>query len=157
MPFAGRSIGLADAQSIDIRSDAVLNDQAVVIHGIGEQRAAKGRKISQVTEQLIEALSGRIIVAHAAYIEVSAIKRAARAVFDVDLPIRSICTLHLERKIQPNQPAQDAYRLANARARYGLPAYAAHDALTDAIAAAELLQAQLSRLGPDTTLSDVER
>lgn len=157
VPFSGRSIGLVGAQSLDIRSDAVLDDQAVAIHGIGEERAAKGAKISEVLEQLVEALAGRVIVAHAARIEVSAIKRAARAVFDVDLPVRSICTLHLERQLKPNAQAGDAYRLANARARYGLPDYSAHDALTDAIAAAELFQAQLSRLGANTQLSDIER
>ena len=157
VPFAGRSISLGCAQSLDIRSDAVLDDQAVTIHGIGEERAAKGTKISEVLAQLIEVLAGRVIVAHAARIEVSAIKRAARAVFDVDLPVRSICTLHLEQRLNPNAQARDAYRLANARARYGLPDYAAHDALTDAIAAAELFHAQLTRLGERVRLSDIER
>lgn len=157
VPFAGRSIELGDAHSVDIRSDAVLNDGAVAIHGIGEERAAKGEKLSDVMAHLIEVLAGRVLVAHAARIEVSAIKRAARAVFDVDLPVRSICTLHLEQRLRPNAPARDAYRLANARRRYGLPDYAAHDALTDAIAAAELFQAQVSRMGPDLSLAQVER
>ena len=35
-------------------------------------------------------------------------------------------------------------RLADARRRYGLPAYRAHHALTDALATAELLQAQVA-------------
>ena len=157
VPFAGRSIDLGDARSLDIRSDATLDDGAVVIHGIGEERAARGEKISEVMTHLIEVLAGRILVAHASRIEVSAIKRAARAVFNVDLPVRSICTLHLEQRLNPNAPARDAYRLANARARYGLPDYTAHDALTDAIAAAELFQAQMSRMGPDTRLGQVER
>ncbi|UAB78909.1 hypothetical protein INR77_04200 [Erythrobacter sp. SCSIO 43205] len=157
VPFAGRAVTLCEARSIDIRSDAVLDDGAVVIHGIGEQRAARGEKISVVLADLIEVLAGRVLVAHAARIEVSAIKRAARAVFDVDLPIRSICTLHLEQRLNPNSPAREAYRLANARGRYGLPDYTAHDALTDAIAAAELFQAQMSRMGEETKLSQVER
>lgn len=157
VPFAGRSIELGDAHSVDIRSDAVLNNGAVVIHGIGEERAAKGEKLADVMAHLIEVLAGRVLVAHAARIEVSAIKRAARAVFGVELPLHSVCTLHLEQRLNPSAPVRDAYRLATARARYGLPDYAAHDALTDAIAAAELFQAQVSRMGPNVNLAQVER
>ena len=47
-------------------------------------------------------------------------------------------------------------RVAEVRARYGLPDYSAHDALTDAIAAAELFQAQLTRLPPDIALAQLE-
>ncbi len=37
-----------------------------------------------------------------------------------------------------------AVRLGQSRLRYGLPAYTPHHALTDAIATAELLQAQVA-------------
>lgn len=42
---------------------------------------------------------------------------------------------------KPNRPL--SIRLANTRSRYHLPTYPPHDALTDAIATAELLQAQI--------------
>lgn len=154
--FEGRSIALANAQSIDIRSDADLDAQAVTIHMIGEERAAMGQPVKTVIPSLIEALAGRIMIAHAASIELTALQRAVRALLDVHLPIRAICTLILEREIHPNLAGSEAYRLGPTRERYGLPAYHAHDALTDAIAAAELFQAQLSRLPPDTTLARLE-
>lgn len=157
LPFEGRSISLNGARSVDIRSKASLDDEAVTIHGIGEERALNGRKISEVVEELIEALTGRIMVAHAARIEVSALQRATRAVFGVDLPIRRVCTLTLEQRLNPNLPTRHAYRLAETRRRYGLPDYAAHDALTDALAAAELVQAQLSRMADTTRLGELER
>lgn len=157
VPFRGGSIALAGARSLDIRSKASLDDEAVTIHGIGEQRALQGHKISQVVEALIEALTGRIMVAHAARIEVSALQRATKAVFGADLPIRRVCTLTLEQHLLPNSHAKNAYRLAQARRRYGLPDYAAHDALTDALAAAELFHAQLSRMDARTKLSELER
>ena len=157
VPFEGRLIGLADAQSIDIQSDADLDDEAVTIHMIGEQRAALGKPITQVVPMLIKALAGRILIAHAATIEQTAIQRAVKSVFGVRLPVRTICTLTVERSLSPNLVGADAYRLSSCRARYGLPEYRAHDALTDAIAAAELFQAQLSRLPPDTTLARLEQ
>ncbi|MDJ0642602.1 MAG: exonuclease domain-containing protein [Erythrobacter sp.] len=156
VPFEGRSIGLKDAQSIDIQSDAELDAEAVTIHMIGEQRAARGQPITDVVPMLIDALAGRILVAHAATIELTAIQRAAKSVLGIHLPVRTVCTLVLERELHPNLIGGEPYRLNSCRARYGLPEYRAHDALTDAIAAAELFQAQLSRLPADTTLARLE-
>ena len=44
-------------------------------------------------------------------------------------------------------------RLANSRLRYNLPTYPPHEALTDAIATAELFQAQIKHhFSPDTAI-----
>lgn len=155
--FSGRSLTMGGAQAFDIRSDANLNARAVTIHGIGEQRASKGEPIANVIEVLVSELSGKILVAHAAAIETEALKRASRSIYGRYLPVRSICTLALERKLNPNLVGGEAYRLGPSRGRYGLPNYEAHDALTDAIAAAELFHAQLSRLPSDVTLAQLER
>ncbi|EAQ29068.1 DNA polymerase III subunit epsilon [Erythrobacter sp. NAP1] len=155
-PFTAGGITFQNARSLDIRSDATLNREAVTVHGIGEDRASAGLPIGKVAEELLTALAGRVIVAHAAAIEVTAIKEAAKSLYNVNLPVRSICTLRLEKHIHPGNFGADAYRLGPTRERYGLPEYRAHDALTDAIAAAELFQAQLTRLSPDVTLGWLE-
>lgn len=157
VPFAGQSITLAEARSIDIRSSAQLDDTAVTIHGIGEQRAAQGERLGEAIPELIKVLSGQIMVAHAVTIERTALRMATRKLYGVDLPIRSICTLALERHLKPSLVGAEAYRLATVRQRYGLPDYRAHDALTDAIAAGELFAAQLTRLSVDTTLAGLEQ
>lgn len=156
LAFDAQAIPLADAQSHDIRSDAQLNDQAVTIHGIGEQRAVLGKPIGEVIAALIEALAGRVMVAHAAGIERHALQSAAKRLWGVELPIRSICTLTLEKRLHPNLVGAEAYRLGTCRARYGLPEYNAHDALTDALAAAELFQAQLAHCPKGQTLAGLE-
>jgi DNA polymerase-3 subunit epsilon len=47
-------------------------------------------------------------------------------------------------------------RLADSRLRYGLPHYAGHNALIDAIATAELLQAQIvHHFSPETAVGDL--
>lgn len=155
-PFTAAAIPLAEAVSCDIRSDAQLDRKAVTIHGIGEERAGAGEPLGAVIERLVGALAGRAMVAHAAAIERTALGDATRAVFGHTLPIRAICTLRLEQHLNPGLTGSEAYRLGPARARYGLPDYAAHDALTDAIAAAELFQAQLSRLPAGVTLGTLE-
>jgi DNA polymerase-3 subunit epsilon len=154
-PFEGHSIRLAGAHSVDIRSTANLDAEAVTIHGIGEQRAAKGEPLGEVILDLVRALSGRVLVAHAAGIERTALQRATRKLLGVHLPVRCVCTLTLERALHPNQVGSEPYRLGSCRKRYGLPDYRAHDALTDALAAAELFQAQLTRLPDDASLRRV--
>lgn len=155
--FTARAIPLAGSVSRDIRSSAELDRNAVVVHGIGVERASAGEPVGAVLNDLITALTGRFMVAHSAGIERSAIARASQKIFGHAVPVRSLCTLTLERQLHPNLTAPNAYRLANCRARYGLPEYRAHDALTDAIACAELFLAQCKRLGPRATLGDALR
>ena len=157
VPFAGRNIAMGNAQVFDIRSHRELDREAVTIHGIGVDRASEGVPPRDVISRLISSLSGRVIVAHAAGIERAALQRITRSLYGVALPVRTICTLELERQLAPNLVGQGVYRLGACRARYGLPEYAAHDALTDALAAAELFQAQLSRMDEDTSLGSLER
>ena len=157
IPFAGRNIAMANAEVYDIRSYRELDREAVTVHGIGVDRASEGARPREVVSRLISSLAGRVVVAHAAGIERSALQRITKSLYGVALPLRTICTLELERKLAPNLIGQGVYRLGACRARYGLPEYAAHDALTDALAAAELFQAQLSRMGEDTLLGSLER
>lgn len=147
IPFQGAAIELAQAQTRDIRSSADLDRHAVTIHGIGSERAASGEPVSDVIAQLVDALTGRVMVAHGADIEIAALQRLTRRLLGAPLPVMSICTLRLERRLSPDLVGSDAYRLMACRARYGLPRYHAHDALTDALAAAELLLAQVQRMG----------
>ena len=155
-PFEGTTVRLDEACVVDIRSYAELDRQAVTIHGIGGERAVQGEPVVDAIRAVIAALTGRSMVAHAATIERTALRGAIRSLAGVKMPIRSVCTLTLEQRLNPNLGPSDAYRLATTRARYGLPEYQPHDALTDAIAAAELFQAQLSRLPADVPLADLE-
>lgn len=155
--FDTRGIPLANAQSFDVRSHRRLNDAAVTVHGIGEERARAGEPVSAIILELVQALQGRIIVAHGASIERSVIERTTRSLFGTALPVRAICTLALERRLSPGLAGHDAYRLAATRRRYNLPDYAQHDALSDAIAAAELFLAQLARLRRKCRLGRLEQ
>ena len=150
------SIPMASARAHDIRSYARLDGEAVAIHGIGEQRAAGGQAVAKVLEALVTDLAGRVLVAHGAQIEREAFERTWQKLHGYRLPVRTICTMQLERRLNPDLKARDAYRLNAARARYGLPPYRGHDALSDALAAAELLQAQCSRLPAGAALWQVE-
>lgn len=157
IPFQGTGIALAQAAARDIRSSADLDRDAVTIHGIGSERAASGEPVGEIIVQLVEALAGRVLVAHGADIEIAALQRLTRRLLGAPLPMVSICTLRLERRLSPGLTGSGAYRLMACRARYGLPRYDAHDALTDALAAAELLLAQVHRMGGSPSLAALLR
>lgn len=156
LTFSSSAIPLDGAHRYDVRSDRILNDSGVIVHGIGEQRARQGQPLEAVIDRLTGALAGRVIVAHGASIERSAIQRAANEVYGATLPVRTICTLALEQKIHPNLAGTQVYRLASCRDRYNLPRVALHDALGDALAAAELFLAQLSHLRDGASLGGLE-
>ena len=154
--FDASGIPLAQAESHDVRSQRRLDDRAVAVHGIGEDRARSGVPVETMIVRLIRALAGQVMVAHGAAIERGVIARLSKAHFGVEIPVRSICTLKLERRLNPNLVGTDAYRLAATRSRYNLPDFPQHDALSDALGAAELLLAQLSRMGPDPGLGAID-
>ena len=66
------------------------------------------------------------------------------------LPLIWIDTLRIEKRLQRASNASDEsdVTLAATRERYKLPAYNGHNALADAVATAELLLAQQTRIAP---------
>lgn len=74
--------------------------------------------------------------------------------------LTAVDTVRLQRKVlglPREDPGGDRLRLDAARRRFGLPRYRAHDALTDALACAELYLAQTDRIagGRRLTLGDL--
>lgn len=156
VPFTAASLPLADARSLDIRSERVLDETAVVLHGIGEERARKGMPVGDVLEILLSALAGKVVIAHGAAIERDCLRRSTLSVYGRPIPARTICTMAVECKLNPTLNGAAAYRLGATRARYNLPPHDLHSAIGDAIATAELFLAQLSRMPSETTLGELE-
>jgi DNA polymerase-3 subunit epsilon len=94
-------------------------------------------------------LAGRVLIAHYAATEQGFVDAACRHCFGGGLLVQTVDTLYLARRScerQQREPAPGDLRLTALRDRYNLPKYAAHDALVDAIAAAELFLAQVEEL-----------
>src|SRR5690606_14523285 len=102
------------------------------------------------------ALAGRVVVVHCREIERAFLEVALTARLGEGIEFPVIDTMDLEARLHRAPPpgflarlfgrkaAPASIRLADSRERYGLPRYRAHHALTDALATAELLQAQLA-------------
>jgi len=129
---------------------------AVTVHGLTHDDLATGRPLAQVLADVRDALSGRVLLAHHAGFELGFLRDAYSAVGEEPPDLTAVCTLRLQRRVLAaagvHEPPRGALRLWQARARFGLPAVRAHDALGDALACAELYLAQTAELGADRRL-----
>jgi DNA polymerase-3 subunit epsilon len=132
----GAVIQLGTARRRLVRPSRAMPERSAVIHAITDDEAAGGEPIESVLAELLEALAGR------------------RA-FGVGLLVPAVDTLHLARQCcarRGSRPARGELRLDALREHYRLPPHAIHDALGDALAAAELFLAQAEELATGGSL-----
>ncbi|MGO1166355.1 MAG: exonuclease domain-containing protein [Janibacter sp.] len=151
VPVDGSIIDLSRAQRRVLGMRMDVGDSATV-HGITDDAVAAGSVPKEVLEELLEALSGRVLLAHHASIEVGFLSAACQRVYGAPLVVSCVDTLAVQRRLltegvgAPADPLPGAVRLWASRERYGLPRYRAHEPLTDALACAELYLAQVAEL-----------
>jgi len=145
----GPSIDLSTATRRLVRTSKAMPERSAVIHAITDDEAGAGESPSAVLDDLLGALQGRVLIAHYAATERGFIDAACRRCYGAGLLVPTVDTLALAHRScvrQGREPVRGELRLAALRERYNLPAYASHDALVDAIAAAELFLAQMEEL-----------
>lgn len=155
------SIGLVDIKNKSIKLETSwhklvkvnnnLNEDSVVIHHITDDQSASGTSIETLMPQLLERLSGKVLLAHNAKVETSFINKVCQSLYQCDFIIPVIDTQQLAKRSLDRQ--NKAYksndlRLFNLRKQYNMPAYKAHNALMDAIATAELFLAMVEQISP---------
>ncbi len=154
LSFDHRRIRCAGARNWIVRPMPAPQKTAASIHGITHSVLTAARRLAEYVDALLEAMAGRIIVAHCGSIERRFLQTASMALTGEALVFPLIDTMRLENAQCLRTPAervlrwffrrpQPSLRLDAVRRRYGLPPYRPHHALTDALATAELLQAQL--------------
>ena len=147
-----------------------LGETSVTIHGITDSQVMVAPDLKQVLAELLQAMAGHVMVVHCRDIERQFLNGALRPRIGEGIAFPVIDTMELEARLHRNQPRgwlnwalgrhppQVSIRLADSRRRYNLPRYRPHHALTDALASAELLQAQVAhRFSPDTPLRELWR
>lgn len=147
-----------------------LADESVTIHGITHSQVADAPELVDILGDLLQAISGHVLVVHCRAIERQFLNNALNRLIHEPIEIPMIDTMELEARLHRNQPPPSwwdrvvrkkqykpvSIRLADSRKRYGLPFYKPHHALTDSLATAELLQAQVAhRYSPDTPLDEL--
>ena len=141
----GNRIDLASARHRVVRIDRRIPEASAVIHQITDDQSARGLELADVLEELLGVLAGKVMIAHHATIECGFLGNACRRLWRTGLPVRVVDTqVVAHRTFERRQTAFKAsdLRLHSLGERYNLPRYSAHNALSDALAAAELFLAQ---------------
>ncbi len=156
VPVDGPDIVLGGARHLIIQAETEVG-QSAVVHRLTDDMIAAGMPMVDVLTETLAALQGRVLLAHFATIEEQFLSRACARYFGAPLVVPMIDTLALHRRLLSqgfdDEARGNQLRLWSARERYGLPTYVAHEALTDALACAELYLgqvAELSTLKPQT-------
>lgn len=144
-----------------VRPRRLLREESVLIHHITHSEIATAPDLNDVLGELLEHLTGFLPVVHYHPIERRFLNESVKVRLGESLLFPMIDTMVLEARWQRQsfrarlnkwfggQP--QSIRLHESRERYNLPFYRGHHALTDALATAELLQAQVAqRFSPDT-------
>ena len=150
------SIGLVQISQLGIKLDSCwhqiiktnkeLPEKSVVIHNITDDETAAGITIEEAITELLKRLKGKVVLVHNANIEQGFINEVCQKLYHTDFVMRVIDTQVLaKRSFDRNgytyKPTE--LRLFNLRKKYKLPVYKAHNALLDALAAAELFLAMV--------------
>lgn len=155
VPVDAGEIVLAGARGLVLRGAGEVG-QSATIHRLTDDVIAGGSDRAEAVAATLDALAGRVLLAHHAPIETRFLSRACQELFGAPFVTPVIDTMLLaHRLVAPgfnDEPKVDELRLWNARRRYHLPRYAAHSAVTDALACAELYLAQTAELGAGQTL-----
>jgi DNA polymerase-3 subunit epsilon len=145
----GGEVLLATAKHTVVQPDISLSEESVVIHGITDDAAAFGKPLDTVIGELLSELTGKVMLAHHAAIEQQFLRQACKQLYGMAPVMPVIDTLSLARKWlarRNKEPEQGGLRLYALREHYGLPRYNAHNALSDALATAELFLAQVEHM-----------
>ena len=147
LPVDGFELVLGGARHLVICAEAEVG-QSAVVHHLTDDMIAAGVPLPDVLAETLAALKGRILLAHFARIEEEFLSLACERHFGAPLVVPVIDTLALHHRLLSQgfdaEARGNQLRLWNARTRYGLPSYGAHEALTDAMACAELYLGQVA-------------
>jgi DNA polymerase-3 subunit epsilon len=143
----GTRIDLGTAEHRIVRVNRAIPEQSVIVHQLTDDAVAAGAPLAKVLADVLRRLAGRVLLAHHARVEFGFLRRACAEVFNGEFVVPVVDTESLarrwfEQRDKPFSPRD--LRLANLRARYNLPRYPAHNALSDALACGELFAAQVA-------------
>ncbi|PNH86358.1 DNA polymerase-3 subunit epsilon [Vibrio diazotrophicus] len=154
VPFTLNRIYLNRAKHWIVRPRQKLDENSVVIHGITHSDIIDAPDLSEIMEEVLAELSGKIVVVHYRHIERDFLDKALKLRIGEGIEFPVVDTMEIESLIQKRTTSglwnklkgkkPESVRLGQSRTRYGLPAYTPHHALMDAVATAELFQAQIA-------------
>jgi DNA polymerase-3 subunit epsilon len=153
VPFDIRRIYCGESKHWVVKPEQDMTEQSIVFHGITHSDVEAAPPHELLLDRVLDAIEGKLVVVHYHYIEREFFNKAVMERLHEPLLFPLVDTMQIEANILKQQQnlfekilkkPLDPVRLGYCRKRYNLPHYDAHNALTDALATAELFQAQIA-------------
>lgn len=128
---------------------------SIRIHGLLRKELSEAPSADEVFPQLVQRLTGRVLVVHMAAIDVQFLNRAMRTRYEVKLRGPAIDTARLEGMLMHQDRFMSGKEfhgepqdmsLRGLAQKANVPVHAQHHALSDALTTAQLFLAQVTRL-----------
>jgi DNA polymerase III subunit epsilon len=154
IPISDARVIVGGARAMIVRPARMPEAETIRIHGLRPADLGDAPALPEVLDLILESLTGRVLVAHAAWVErgflAAALKRAglrlAEPVLDTSVLARQV--------LAPEDPGDTRAPLLGDLARtFGLPVHSPHIAEGDALTTAQLFLAvatHLDRVEPQT-------
>lgn len=165
VPFSLQRIFCREAEEWIVKPILPLAEESVVIHRITHSEVSDAPDLQHILDEVLLALAGKVVVVHYRQIECNFFSQALLRRIGEGIQFPVIDTLELEQRAlkarqglvgQLLKQPLGSVRLADCRQRYSLPYYQPHHAMTDAMATAELLLAQIAyHYPPDTPVGQL--
>jgi DNA polymerase III subunit epsilon len=135
--------------SVDIRPSRAISVAAMTVHGLRHQDLSAAPPLEEVAGTIVSQLDGRVLVAHAAWVELAFLREPVRAagrrwrpaVVDTAALLRATGTAAGGTGYEPD--------IEEAAEKLGLCVHTPHQALGDATTTAEVFLAMAARLERD--------
>lgn len=154
VPFTLAGLRPAEGYYQVVRPARTLTEDSIALHRITHSQVAAAPPLAEVLESVIEQLCGCVVVVHYSQIERPFLSQATQRLWGEACLFPLLDTMVIEARWQRQAwlprirgwlgRRPTSIRLADSRARYGLPAYSSHHAKLDAVATAELFMAQVA-------------
>lgn len=128
-----------------VRPARPISESAMRVHGLRAQDLESAPPVDEVAERLRERLAGRVLVAHAAWVEQAFLGRAVPGARRRREPVVDTAALLRAAGLAPSGTGHEPDLETSADA-LGLCVHTPHHALGDALTTAELFLATVSRL-----------
>lgn len=140
-----------------VRPARAISPESMCVHGLTKDELAGAPEFAQIVPRLRDAISGSVVVAHAAWVERAFLNRALRP-FGEQIPAQLVDTAALARSVGLAPPGRREPSLEALSRRLELPVHTPHHALGDAQTTAQVLLALVARLERErgtVTLADL--
>jgi DNA polymerase III subunit epsilon len=161
IPIEGGRVIVGGARATFIRPVRMPPPETIRIHGLRPIDLASAPSLQEALEVIVESLTGRVLVAHAAWVEKGFLAQALKgAGLRLSNPVLDTSVLARHVLGEPGHGDTKAMPLSDTTRRLGLPVHSPHIAEGDALTTAQLflvLAARLDLIAPQTVASLARR